>query len=149
MGHFAEINSDNIVLRVIVAKQESIDNGDAGNPSNWIKTSYNTRGGKHYPMTATIDENRKTLDEDGNVEDEEDQKVYAPSTTSDGDGFRKNYAGVGYIYDASRDAFYAPQPYPSWTLDDDTCIWNPPTAYPDDDKMYSWDEDTLSWVKVE
>ena len=147
MGHFAEINSDNIVLRVIVADKESIDSGDAGDPSNWIQTSYNTRGGKHYPMITTIDENRKILDEDGNVEDEEDQKVYTPSTTSDGDGLRKNYAGVGHTYDATRDAFYAPQPFASWTLDDDTCIWNAPVAYPDDGKIYDWDEDNTQWIE--
>jgi hypothetical protein len=150
MSHFAEINSDNIVTRVIVADQESIDSGDVGDSSNWIQTSYNTRGGKHYPMITTIDENKKILDEDGNVEDEEGQKVYTPSTISDGDGLRKNYAGVGYTYDATRDAFYAPQPYPSWTLDGDTCLWEPPTAMPDDDgKFYHWDEDTTSWVGVE
>ena len=148
MSHFAEINSENIVQRVIVADQESIDSGAVGDPNNWIQTSYNTRGGKHYPMITTIDENKKILDEDGNVEDEEDQKVYTPSATSDGDGLRKNYAGVGHTYDASRDAFYEPQPYPSWTLDNDTCQWNAPTAMPDDGKMYSWDEDTLSWVEA-
>ena len=61
---------------------------------------------------------------------------------------RKNYAGVGYTYDAVRDAFIAPQPYPSWTLVEDTCQWEAPVAYPTDDKMYEWDEDTTSWVEV-
>ena len=61
---------------------------------------------------------------------------------------RKNYAGVGYIYDATLDAFYAPQPYPSWTLVEDTCLWEAPVAMPTDDKMYTWDEDTTSWVEV-
>tara|TARA_R110002096_G_scaffold157437_3_gene322318 strand:- start:333 stop:677 length:345 start_codon:yes stop_codon:yes gene_type:complete len=64
-------------------------------------------------------------------------------------GTRKNYAGVGFKYDASKDAFITPQPYASWTLDDDTCRWSPPFAPPDDGKMYSWDEDTTSWVEVE
>jgi len=62
---------------------------------------------------------------------------------------RKNYAGIGDTYDAERDAFYAPQPYASWTLNDDTCVWEAPTAYPDDGKIYNWDEDTTSWVEVE
>ena len=61
---------------------------------------------------------------------------------------RKNYAGVGYTYDSDRDAFYAPQPYPSWTLVEDTCLWEAPVAYPTDDKMYEWDEDTTSWVET-
>ena len=62
---------------------------------------------------------------------------------------RKNYAGVGYTYDSTRDAFYGPQPYPSWVLDDNTCWWEPPVAYPDDDddKKYIWDEDTTSWIE--
>jgi hypothetical protein len=62
---------------------------------------------------------------------------------------RKNYAGIGMSYNADRDAFYAPQPYASWTLNDDTCLWEAPTAYPDDGKIYNWDEDTTSWVEVE
>ena len=65
--------------------------------------------------------------------------------TSGGTPLRKNYAGVGFTYDAAIDAFYAPQPYPSWTLDDETCLWNPPTAYPDDGKIYTWNESTTSW----
>ena len=65
-----------------------------------------------------------------------------------GTPLRKNYAGIGYTYDSERDAFYAPQPYPSWTLDDDTCLWQPPIPMPDDGKMYSWDEETLSWKEI-
>jgi hypothetical protein len=64
----------------------------------------------------------------------------------EGRPLRKNYAGVGYVYDAGRDAFYAPQPYASWTLNEDTCIWSAPTPYPDDGKLYTWDESTISWV---
>jgi hypothetical protein len=66
----------------------------------------------------------------------------------EGRPLRKNYAGVGFTYDAERDAFYAPQPFASWTLNEDTCLWNAPVAYPDDGKPYAWDEDTLSWVEV-
>jgi len=62
--------------------------------------------------------------------------------------FRKNYAGVGYTYDLTRDAFIPPQPFPSWTLNEDTCQYEAPVAYPDDDKKYSWDEDTTNWVEV-
>jgi len=62
---------------------------------------------------------------------------------------RKNYAGIGMTYDSVRDAFYAPQPYNSWTLNEDTCLWEAPVAMPTDDKMYEWDEDTTSWVEVE
>ena len=61
---------------------------------------------------------------------------------------RKNYAGVGYTYDATRDAFIAQQPYASWTLDETTCLWNPPTPMPQDNKRYSWDEATTSWVET-
>ena len=61
---------------------------------------------------------------------------------------RKNYAGVGYSYDAARDAFIPPTPYASWVMDEATCLWNAPTAMPDDGKMYQWDEDTTSWVEV-
>ena len=60
--------------------------------------------------------------------------------------FRKNFAGIGYSYDAQRDAFIPPQPYPSWTLDEDTCLWQAPVTMPDDGKMYEWDENTLSWI---
>ena len=68
--------------------------------------------------------------------------------TDGGTPLRKNYAGVGFTYDATRDAFYAPQPYPSWTLNDTTCLWEAPTAYPTDGKVYEWDEDTTAWVEV-
>jgi hypothetical protein len=66
-----------------------------------------------------------------------------------GTPLRKNFAGIGYIYDATRNAFYKPKPYPSWTLDEDTCQWEAPTAMPDDGKMYTWNEDTTNWVEIE
>jgi hypothetical protein len=122
MSHFAKVE-DGVVTQVLVVEQEFIDTGALGDASQWVQTSYNTRGGKHYdPNTG-----------------EEDS----------GTPLRKNYAGKGYTYDSARDVFYEPQPYPSWTLDDDTCLWEVPVAYPDDDKRYSWDEDTTSWVEVE
>tara|TARA_R110000744_G_C18950325_1_gene515583 strand:- start:78 stop:446 length:369 start_codon:yes stop_codon:yes gene_type:complete len=122
MSHFAEIDSDGIVKRVLVAEQDFINSGAVGDTNNWIQTSYNTRKGKHYPPNSVV---------------------------SDGDGLRKNYAGVWYTYDSIRDAFISQKPYVSWTLDDDTCQWNPPVAYPDDGKFYSWDEDNTEWVEVE
>lgn len=66
----------------------------------------------------------------------------------EGRPLRKNYAGIGYVYDEVRDAFYAPQPYPSWILDEETCIWNPPVAYPSDGNKYTWDEPSVSWVLI-
>ena len=65
------------------------------------------------------------------------------------DGTRKNYAGIGYTYDEDRDAFIPQQPFPSWILNEDTCLWEPPTAMPDDDKRYLWNEETLSWKEIE
>ena len=67
----------------------------------------------------------------------------------EGRPLRKNYAGIGFIYDETRDVFYAPQPFASWILDENTCHWNPPVAYPEDDKIYTWDEDTINWKIVE
>jgi hypothetical protein len=66
----------------------------------------------------------------------------------EGRPLRKNYAGIGYVYDEVRDAFYTPQPYPSWILDEETCIWNPPVAYPSDGNKYTWDEPSVSWVLI-
>ena len=62
-----------------------------------------------------------------------------------GTPFRKNYAGKGFKYDVDRDAFIAPQPFQSWKLNEDTCRWDPPVAYPDDGKRYDWNEATISW----
>ena len=68
--------------------------------------------------------------------------------TSYNGNIRKNYAGIGYTYDAGRDAFIAPKPFPSWVLNEDNCIWEAPTPKPNDGKFYSWDEATTSWVEV-
>jgi hypothetical protein len=67
----------------------------------------------------------------------------------EGRPLRKNFAGIGYTYDKTLDAFIPPKPFASWVLDEETCIWNAPTAYPEDDKSYSWNEETLSWDEVE
>lgn len=64
------------------------------------------------------------------------------------DGFRKNYAGIGYTYDPTRDAFIPPKPFPSWTLNETTCLWDAPTPMPTDGQRYEWDEPTTSWVLI-
>jgi hypothetical protein len=125
MAHFAQIDENNIVTKVIVVEQEFIDTGILGDPSKWIQTSYNTHGGKHYDPDTRLEDDKTPL--------------------------RKNYAGIGDIYDSVRDAFYAPQPYPSWTLNENTCWWEPPVAHPDatDGILYNWDEDNQQWIKIE
>jgi len=110
---------DGIVTTVIVAPQNFIDSEVDG---LWVQTSYNTRGGVHYGQDG---------EPDGGV------------------ALRKNYAGIGYVYDTDRDAFYVSQLYPSWALNETTCMWEPPSEMPDDGKMYTWDEDTTSWVVFE
>ena len=112
---------DGIVTSVIVAEQEYIDTKEG----TWVQTSYNTRGGKHYAPNSWT--------EDG------------------GTPLRKNYAGIGYTYDEDRDAFIPPQPYPSWTLNETTCGWKPPTPIPADafsGKKYSWNESTKNWDEI-
>ena len=68
--------------------------------------------------------------------------------TLDGTPLRKNHAGIGYTYDEDRDAFIPKQPFNSWTLNEDTCLWEAPSAYPDDGKKYNWNEETTSWVEL-
>jgi hypothetical protein len=74
--------------------------------------------------------------------------TYGGVHSDGGTPLRKNYAGIGFTYDATKDAFIAPQPYSSWTLNDTTCLWEAPTAYPDDGKKYNWHEDTTSWKEI-
>jgi hypothetical protein len=108
MSHWAEIDENNIVTRVLVGNNSEPDEGEAFMNSlggTWVKTSYN-----------------------GTV--------------------RKNYAGIGYSYDSSRDAFIAPKPFDSWELDEDTCRWEAPVAYPTDGKMYAWNEDNTNWEEL-
>ena len=119
MAHFAELDENNIVTRVIVAEQDFINSGAVGESSNWVQTSYNTRGGIHYTPNS--------------------------NEPDDGIALRKNYAGTGFIYDSDRDAFYSEQPYPSWTLNEDSCLWKSPVPYPDDDKGYVWNEENQGW----
>jgi hypothetical protein len=65
-----------------------------------------------------------------------------------GTPLRKNYAGIGFTYDRTRDAFIPPKPFASWVLNEDTCLWDAPVAMPTDDKLYQWDEATVNWVEV-
>jgi hypothetical protein len=120
MSHFAQIQNG-IVIQVIVVEPHQIEAGEFGNPDEWLQTSYNTSSGVHYG-------------EDGNPDG--------------GVALRKNFAGVGYTYDESRDAFIPPQPFPSWALDEQTCWWTPPSPMPDDGNNYDWDEGSLAWVLI-
>ena len=140
MSYFAKIDDDSIVTQVIVAEQEHIDNiqeltlvseavwdeelnllTPAVEKSNWVQTSYNTHGGVHYGQDGKVDE---------------------------GVALRKNYAGIGFTYDEDKDAFIPPKPHASWILNEDSCQWEAPVSYPDDDKDYSWDEDSQAWVEL-
>lgn len=69
--------------------------------------------------------------------------------TQGGTPLRKNYAGIGFTYDRVRDAFIPPKPYQSWTLNEETCLWDAPIAYPTDGKVYMWDEQTTNWIEVQ
>ncbi len=121
MTHFAKINENNIVTQVLVIDQETINTGHFGDPSSFVQTSYNTKGGVHYGPDGQPD---------GGV------------------ALRKNYAGIGYVYDPQRDAFYVTQPFPSWTLNEDTCYWEAPIPMPTDGKIYQWNEPTMSWAEI-
>lgn len=61
---------------------------------------------------------------------------------------RKNFAGIGFTYDSERDAFIPPQPFPSWALNEDSCLWDAPVPMPEDDKMYQWNEESMTWLEV-
>lgn len=124
MAHYAFINEDSIVVEVIPGRDEGTDNID------WEVYYGNFRG-----MLCK----RTSYNTSGNVH----QYGSAP--------FRKNYAGIGYSYDASRDAFIPPKEYNSWVLNEETCNWDPPIPYPDDyntrvdGKKWVWNEETISW----
>ena len=117
MSHFAQVKN-NIVQQVIVAEQDFINT--LSDTTDWIQTSYNTRGNVHYdPNTGQPD---------------------------DGNALNYNYAGIGYNWDGV--GFYSPQPYPSWTLNKTTYLWEAPIPYPTDGQFYNWDETNQSWVVV-
>ncbi len=127
MAHFAKLNAENYVIFVTVARDEDENREvEISELSGEIykRTSYNTRGGVHYQA----DNNTPSLDQSK--------------------AFRKNYAGIGYYYDEIRDAFIPPKPFPSWTLNEDTCLWESPIPYPNDGKMYQWNEETGNWEEI-
>ena len=125
MAHYVVLDSNNIVVDGFVGRNEGEDGVDWEQYYSAKRTSYNTRGGVHYDP----DTNEPSVDQSK--------------------AFRKNYAGLGYTYDEVRDAFIPPQPYPSWTLNESTCLWDAPVPYPDDNQMYLWNEETQQWDVVD
>ena len=128
MSSYAKINNG-IVEKVIVAEAEFFDTFVDDTPGIWIQTSYNTRGGVHY-------------EPDSNTPSSDQSKA-----------LRKNHAGIGYTYDETKDAFIPPQQFSSWTLNNTTCLWEPPISKPTDGADYKWDEsayradNTKGWVE--
>ena len=125
MGSFAKV-VDNKVVNVIAADQDFIDNYDDGLGGEWIKTSYNTWGGKHYDPETGLEDNKPAL--------------------------RYNYAGRDFTYDSVKDAFIPPKPFPSFTLNETTMRYEPPIPYPTGKKggprRYVWDEDNVNWLDM-
>ena len=132
MAHFAKLGKGNIVEKVEVVsndiattEQAGVDflNNFYGTNDVWKQTSYNTRRGVHYVNNTNTPSDDQTK------------------------ALRKNYAGVGFKYDETRDAFIPPKPFDSWVFDETTCNYDPPVAYPDDDtQSYRWNEETENWV---
>jgi hypothetical protein len=119
MAHYAFLDEKNIVTEVIVGKDE-------GN-FDW-EQQYGSFRGQACKRTSF--------------------NTYGGVHKLGGTPFRKNYASIGYTYDPQRDAFIPPQPFTSWTMSEETCLWNSPVPYPTDDKQYTWDEATTSWVEL-
>jgi hypothetical protein len=120
MAHFAKIGLDNLVTDVlVVTNRETMDSNGVEQESIGVEFLKNLTGHETWVQTSY----------NGTI--------------------RKNYAGIGYTYNSQRDAFIAPQPYPSWNLNEETCRWDSPVAYPTDGKIYGWDEATQAWVERE
>jgi hypothetical protein len=145
MAHFAKVNTAGVVEEVIVAEQDFIDSGAVGDPSAWVKTSYNMRAGTYIDPET----NKPAPDQAAVIGDD-------PARN------RKNYASVGCTYDADLDAFIPPQIYDSWTLNLETCVWVPPQEEPTAPKdsegnylgYYQWSDDEYhagrdGWVYTE
>lgn len=118
MAHYAFLDENNIVTEVIVGKDE-------GN-FDW-EMQYGSFRGQACKRTS--------------------YNTYGGQHPN-GTPFRKNFAGVGYTYDPVRDAFIPPKPYASWVLNENTCLWDAPVAYPDDGKRYTWDENAQQWAEI-
>jgi hypothetical protein len=121
MAHYAFLDENNIVTEIIVGKNEGEEGVD------WEQ---------HYGAFRGQPCKRTSYNTSGGVH------------RLGGTPFRKNYAGIGYTYDAARDAFIPPKPYASWVLNEDTCLWDSPTPYPTDGNRYLWNEDTTSWILI-
>ena len=121
MAHYAFLDANNIVTEVIVGKDENEDG------ILWEL---------HYGAFRNQVCKRTSYNTIGGVH------------TLGGTPYRKNYAGIGYTYDESRDAFIPPKPFNSWVLNETTCLWDAPTPMPEDNKPYRWDEDTTSWIEI-
>jgi hypothetical protein len=123
MAHYAFINDNNFVTSVISGVDENIiqidlDGTEVGGSSESWEIWYGNFKGQTCKRTSY----------NGN--------------------YRKNYAGIGYYYDSIRDAFIPPKPFPSWTLNEESCLWDSPVPYPNDGKMYTWNEETLNWELI-
>lgn len=121
MAHYAFLDENNIVTEVIVGVEEGTDGYD-----------WEQRYGEFRGQVCK----RTSYNTRGNIHSE------------GGTPFRKNYAGIGYKYDENLDAFISPQPYPSWSLNTSTCLWEPPVPRPNDSKRYYWDEANQSWIEI-
>jgi hypothetical protein len=118
MAHFAKLDKDNNVIEVHCINNIEMLTSD-GSESEMMGVAFLIRWSGGYS-------NWKQTSYNGKI--------------------RKNYAGIGYKYDAQRDAFIPPQPFPSWSLNEETCLWDPPVPMPTDGQLYHWDEATASWV---
>jgi hypothetical protein len=121
MSHYAFLDQNNIVIEVIVGKDE----GELG--IDWEQHYGEFRG---QPCKRTS------------------YNTYAGVHNSGGIPYRKNYAGIGYTYDTGRDAFIPPKPFASWLLSETSCVWESPIPYPTDGKRYSWNEEQLIWIEI-
>ena len=129
MALFAKLDLNNIVTEVIsVHNNELLDSDGVEQESLGITFLTNMTGSNSWKQTS--------------------YNTFGGDHTLGGTPFRKNYAAIGYTYDETKDAFYLPQPYASWVLDDDTCLWEAPVAFPNDGEQYTWNEDTTSWDAV-
>ena len=118
MAHFAKLDSSNVVIFVTVGRNED--------------------DGKEAELTART----------GDVYKQTSYNTHGGVHANGGTPLRKNYAGIGYTYDSTRDAFLPPQPYPSWTMSEETCLWSAPIPMPTDDHRYTWNEETKTWEIV-
>ena len=124
MAHFAKLDSNNVVTEVVVVHNDVATSESAG--AEFLNNLYGTNDTWKQPSYNTK----------------------KGQHTKGGTPFRKNFAGKGYTYDASRDAFIPPKPYNRWTLNETTCLWEAPVAKPGGDNIYEWNEDTTSWDLV-